>query len=63
LGGDNLDKNRSVYILLFGALIVAGFLIINYNDPAFKNAGYIYIGLIVAAFAIYYFGPKLLGRR
>ena len=61
-GAEIMDKNRSVYILLFAALIIAGFLMINYSDPAFKNAGLWYIGLIVVALAIYYFTPKLLRK-
>lgn len=57
------DTTRYTYIVLFFAALIAGFLIINYHDPTFDKAAYIYLGLIVVAFSIFYFAPKLLKRK
>lgn len=55
-------NGRAIFITLFVMLIISGWLMINYADEGFKYAGLWYIGLIVIAFSIYYFGPKLLKK-
>lgn len=56
------SKFKSIYVILFIALIVVGYLIINFKDPVFMNAGYVYAALVVLALAAYYFAPRLLKK-
>lgn len=53
---------RGTYIVLFVSLIIAGFLLINYKDPKFQNAGLIYVLLDLMSIAILYFGPKFFKK-
>lgn len=58
-----MEKYKSIYIILFVMIIIGGWMMINWHDTSFVNAGWIYIGLAIAAIMIYNYAPKLLRKH
>lgn len=57
-----MDKNTPVYIVLGILIIIAGWIMINYKDPVFQNAGLIYVMLILITIGLIYLGNRLKKR-